>query len=142
MIKNVYEILDEVANAPDDQARKAILFYNNNYALRCVLRAAFHPKIQFTIEKVPYYKPSLAPVGLSDTNLHKEINRIYLFEANNPRVSPNLTQERKEKILIQILESLEAKEAVVFINTLLKDLKVSGLTRELVESVFPDLLNN
>lgn len=142
MIKNVYEILDEVAKATNDQDRKAILFYNNNYALRCVLRAAFHPKIQFTIEKVPYYKPSLAPVGLSDTTLHTEINRIYIFEANNPRVSPNLTQERKEKILIQILESLEAKEAVVLMNTLLKDLKVPGLTRELVESVFPDLLIN
>lgn len=142
MIKNVYEILNEVAKATNDQDRKAILFYNNNYALRCVLRAAFHPKIQFTIEKMPYYKPSLAPVGLSDTTLHTEINRIYIFEANNPRVSPNLTQERKEKILVQILESLEAKEAVVLMNTLLKDLKVPGLTRELVESVFPDLLTN
>lgn len=142
MIKNVYEILDEVASAPDDQARKAILFYNNNYALRCILRAAFHPNIKFSIDRVPYYKPSLAPVGLSDSTLHKEINRIYLFEANNPRVSPNLTQERKEKLLIQLLESLEAKEAVVLTNTLLKDLKVPGLTKELVEEVFPDLLNN
>lgn len=140
MIKNVYEILDEVASAPDDQARKAILFYNNNYALRCILRAAFHPNIKFSIDRVPYYKPSLAPVGLSDSTLHKEINRIYLFEANNPRVSPNLTQERKEKLLIQLLESLESKEAVVLINTLLKDLKVPGLTKELVEEVFPDLL--
>lgn len=139
MIKNVYEILDEVANAPDDQARKAILFYNNNYALRCVLRAAFHPKIKFTIERVPYYKPSDAPIGLSESSLHKEINRIYLFEAGNPRVSPNLTEDRKEKILVQLLESLEAKEAVVFMNTLLKDLKVPGLTKELVEEVFPDL---
>lgn len=140
MIKNVYEILDEVANAKNDEERRAILFYNNNYALRCVLRATFHPNIKFTIKKVPYYKPSQAPAGLSDSTLHKEINRIYLFEEGNSRVSSNLTEERKEKILIQILEALEAKEAVVFTNTLLKNLKVKGLTKKLVEEVFPDLL--
>lgn len=140
MIKNVYEVLDEVAKATNDQERKAILFYNNSYALRCVLRAVYHPDIRFVIDKVPYYKPSDAPVGLSETTLHKEINRLYLFEDGNPRVSPNLTLERKEKILIQLLESLEAKEAIVLMNTLLKDLKVPGLTKELAEEVFPDLL--
>lgn len=140
MMKNIYEILDEVAVAPDDDARKVILFYNNNYALRCVLRATFHPDIKFVFDKVPLYKPSDAPKGLSDTTLHTQINKIYLFEVGNPRIDPNLTFERKEKLLIQILESLEAKEAVVFMNTLLKDLKVPGLTRELVEAVFPDLL--
>ena len=140
MIKNVYEILDEVAAAPTDEARRAILFYNDNHALRRVLRAVFHPHIRFVIDKVPNYKPSDAPPGLSDATLHTQINRIYLFEEGNPNVSPNLTPERKQQLLVQILESLEAKEAVVFMNTLLKDLKVPGLTKELVEEVFPELL--
>lgn len=140
MIKNCYEILDEVAKATNDQDRKAILFYNKNYALKCILRAAFHPNIKFVFDRVPYYKPSDAPPGLSMSTLHTEINRIYLFEENNPRVSPDLTFERKEKLLIQILESLESREAVVLMNAILKDLKVPGLTKELALEVFPDLL--
>lgn len=140
MIKNVYEILNEVANAKTDEDRKAILYYNNNYGLRQILKAAFDPKIKFVIKKVPPYKPSDAPIGLSDTNLHKEVNRLYLFEEGNPGVSPNLTQQRKEQLLVQMLESLEAKEAVVLSNALLKNLKVPGLTKKIVEEVFPNLL--
>lgn len=140
MIKNVYEILDEVASAKTAEERRAILYYNNNYALRQILKAAFDPKIKFVIDKVPYYKPNDAPVGLSETSLHKEVNRLYLFEEGNPGVSPNLTKERKEQLLVQILESIEAKEAVVLTNALLKNLKVPGLNKKLVEEVFPDLL--
>jgi hypothetical protein len=140
MIKNVHEILDEVAAAKNNEDRKAILYYNNNYALRQILKAAFDPKIKFVFEKVPYYRPSDAPIGLGETNLHKEVNRLYLFEEGNPSVSPNLTQQRKEQLLIQMLESIEAKDAVVLMNALLKNLKIPGLTKKIVEDVFPDLL--
>lgn len=140
MIKNVYEILNEVAEAKNDEDRKAILFYNDNYALRQILKATFDPRIKFVIDRVPKYRPNDAPIGLSETTLHKEVNRLYLFEDGNPSVSPNLTQERKEQLLIQILESIEAKEAVVLSNALLKNLRVKGLTKKIVEEVFPDLL--
>jgi hypothetical protein len=140
MIKNVYEILNEVAEAKNDQDRKAILYYNNNYALRQILKATFDPNIKFVINRVPKYRPNDAPPGLSESTLHKEVTRLYLFEEGNPSVSPNLTQERKEQLLIQILESIEAKEAVVLSNALLKNLRIKGLTKKIVEEVFPDLL--
>jgi hypothetical protein len=140
MIKNIYEILDEVAKAPDDESRKAVLYYNQNHALLMVLRAAFHPDIRFVIKTIPKYTPADSPIGMGQTSLHMDINKIYLFEENNPRVSPNLTLERKEQLLMQILEGLEAREAEVLCNTLLKDLKVPGLTKELVLEVFPELL--
>jgi hypothetical protein len=43
-------------------------------------------------------------------------------------------------LLIQILEALEASEADVFMNMILKDLKVKGLTYKIVQEAFPDLL--
>ena len=72
--------------------------------------------------------------------LKQELNRAYIFQANNPRVSPNLSEERKKQILIQILEVLEAKEADVFMNMLLKQCSVTGLTYDVVKEAFPDLL--
>lgn len=138
--KNFYEIFDEIAAAEDRAAKQYILATNDSPAMRQVMRAAFDPNIKFVFEKVPYYKPSDAPPGLADTSIYKEIWRVYIYEQGNPNVSPNLTFERKEQLLIQILEALEAREAVVFMNMLLKDLKVPGLDYELVKNTFPGLL--
>lgn len=141
MIKNMYEIFDELENAPHKDAAKAILYYNMNPTLRLVLRANYHPGIKFAIDEIPVYKPNDAPVGLSETTMHKEIHRLYLFEQNNPRVSPNLTLDRKKAVLTQILEGLEAREAKVYADMVMKKLKVKHLNRALIEEVVPDLFS-
>ena len=58
----------------------------------------------------------------------------------HPKVAPNLTLERKEQLLIQILESLEKNEAEVFANMIKKDLKIPHLTAKLANEAFPGLL--
>jgi hypothetical protein len=73
--------------------------------------------------------------------IHQELGRVYLFSTNSPRVPENLTQKRKEEILIQILEALEAKEAEIFMNMLLKKQNVNGLTAAIVKEAFPGLLS-
>lgn len=141
MQKNIYEIFDELEAAPHKEAAKAILYYNMTPTLRMVLRANFHPGIKFVFDEVPTYRKNDAPIGLSETNMHKEIHRIYLFEQGNPRVSPNLTLERKAAVLTQILEGLEAKEAKVYADMLMKRINVKHLDRELIEQVVPDLFS-
>ena len=141
MIKNIYEIFDELEAAPDAEAAKAILYYNMTPTMRLVLRANFHPEIKFVIDEIPQYRENDSPIGLSETNMHKEIHRIYLFEENNPRVSPNLTLERKKEVLVQILEGLEAKEAKIYADMLMKRLNVKYLNRELIEQVVPGLFS-
>lgn len=139
-MKNIYEIFSEYENAKTNTERIEVLRRNNNYALRSVLKGTYDPNVVFTIDKVPYYKPSDAPPGLGYTSIHQELDRTYLFEADNPRVAPNLTKERKEQILIQILEALEKQEAEVYMNMLLKKQKVNGLNAEIVREAFPDLI--
>lgn len=141
MTKNIYEVFDELEAAPHKDAAKAILFYNMTPGLRGVLRANFHPGIKFVFDEIPRYRENDAPIGLGDTSIHKEINRVYIFEQNNPRVDPNLTLERKKLILIQILEALEAKEAKIFADMLMKRIKVKHLDKELIEEVFPDMFS-
>lgn len=138
--KNVYEIFDEFEQAPTRQEKINVLRKNANYVLRSVLQGTFSPNVKFSVEKVPYYNPSDSPPGLGYTSIAQELSRAYLFEENNPRVSPALSQDRKEKILIQILEALEKREAEVFMNMLLKKQKVKGLTYNVVKEAFPDLL--
>jgi hypothetical protein len=141
MIKNIHEVFEELEAAPHKEAAKAILFYNMTPGMRAVLRANFHPGIKFVIDEIPAYKENDAPLGLGDTSIHKEINRIYIFEENNPRVDSNLTLERKKMILVQILEGLEAKEAKIFADMLMKRIKVKHLTKKMIEEVFPDIFS-
>lgn len=139
-MKAIYEILEEVEQRKTKEDKLAVLRYNTNWALRSVLKGVFDPNVQFTVKEIPAYKPSDDPPGLSQTSLHQELGRMYIFEVNNPKTSPTLTEQRKKEILIQMLESLEAKEAKVLEGVLTKKLKVKGLTYDLVKEAFPDLV--
>lgn len=139
-MKNIYEVFEEFEQAASKKDKIAVLQKNDSYALRQVLKGSFDPKIEFVIDRVPYYNPSDAPPGLGYTTISQELKRVYLFQKDNPKRDPNLSKERIEVILIQMLENLEAKEAVVFMNMLLKKQKVKGLTEKIVEEAFPGLI--
>jgi hypothetical protein len=139
MYKNVYEIFDEFEQAKTKKDKIDVLRRNVNYALRNVLQGTFNPNIQFIFEKIPNYKVSDAPVGLGYSTIHQELGRVYLFEKNNPKVSPQLTQKRKEEILIQVLESLEAREAEVYANMIMKKQNVKGLDKKIAKEAFPEI---
>jgi len=138
-MKNCYEVFDEFEKAPTKQDKINILRGNATYALREVLRGTYCPNIQFVFEQVPLYKPGDSPPGMSYSSIHQELGRVYLFEKNNPRTSPDLSVKRREQILIQILEVLEKREAEVFMNMLMKKQKVKGLDASIVHEAFPDL---
>ena len=140
--KLIYEIFEEVAGAATFEEKRQAIIRNDSPALRMVLRAALHPKIHFVFDKPLDYNRSDSPPGLGENSVYSAINKVYLFEVGNPRVAPNLTLERKSQLLIQLLEGLEAKEADVFMNMVLKNLNVEGLDSELVMSVYPGLLEN
>ena len=141
-MKNLYEVFDEFEKAPNREAKINVLRNNKSYALECVLRGTFHPKIKYVFDEIPKYNDSLSPPGMGYTHIHQELDRSYLYEQNNPRVSPNLTLQRKEYLLTQTLEAMEKREAAIFAGMLTKRLPVKGLTYKLVAEAFPDLLPN
>lgn len=138
-MKNIYEVFSEFEQRTTDHDRLCVLKYNNTYALKSILKAAFDPNVKFAITKIPEYHVSDAPPGLGYNSIHQEINRAYLFEANNPR-TPKITEKRREEILIQILESMEEHEAKIFADMLMKRIEVKGLTYNIVKEAFPDIL--
>lgn len=139
-IKNVYEVFDDFRNAKTKQERLDVLKSNDTYALRNVLQGAFNPDIKFTIKKVPDYKKIDVPPGLSYSHMTEALSKVYLFVEGNPRRPAGLTDKRETELLIQILESLEEKEAEVFANMLRKDLKIPYLTVNLINEAFPGIL--
>jgi hypothetical protein len=140
MKKLIYEIFEEVEERASRKDKIAVLRYNNNIALRTILQATFHPDIVFSVSAIPAYRPSDAPIGLGYISIDQELGRLYLFERNNPKYNPALTEKRKTEILIQILEAMEHKEAKVFENMLLKKQPAKGLTYALVKEAFPGLI--
>lgn len=141
-MKNLYEVFDEFEKAPNREAKIGVLRKNKSYALECVLRGTFHPHIKYVFDKIPNYRDSLSPPGMGYTHIHRELDRVYLYEQNNPKVAPELTLQRKELLLAQTLEAMEKKEAEIFAGMLMKRLPVKGLTYKLVQEAFPGLLPN
>ena len=140
-MKSIYEILNEVANAKTKQDKINILRQNERSALKSVLVGAYHPTLKFVFDKIPEYKTEKnIPPGMGYTTLDMELRRIYLFVEGNAKVDPNLSLQRKEHILIQMLEALEPKEAEVLANMLMKNLHIKGLNADLVEEAFPGLI--
>jgi hypothetical protein len=140
MKQNMYEIFMDFERAPDRAAKIAVLQKNVRPALLDVLQGAFHPAINFVIKSKPSYRRSDAPPGMGYSTIDVELKRVYLFVEGSTKAPKTLTDIRRQHILIQILEALEAKEADVFMNMLLKDLKVKGLTYKIIQEAFPGLL--
>jgi hypothetical protein len=139
-IRNVYEVFDEFKTAKTKQERIDVLRKNKNFAVMSVLQGAFSPNVKFTIEKIPEYKSENVPPGMSYNHINDALSKVYLFVEGHPRCPPALTEKRKIELLIQLLESLEPKEAEVFVSMIKKDLKISYLTPTLINEAFPGLL--
>lgn len=138
--RNIYEVFEQFGKAKTKEDRIDVLRSNDCYALRNVLMGAFHPSVEFTVNDIPKFKREPVPAGMSYSHMTDALSRVYLFTKGNPKVPPNLSDKRKIELLIQILESLEEKEADVFAGMLKKDLKIPYLTPKLVNEAFEGLL--
>lgn len=134
---NLYEVFDKVAAAPFATDKINILRNNESPALLEFLKGVYNPGVKFTVKSLPKYKPSDAPVGMAMSTIDMELRRAYLFQENHPKRPKELTETRTNQILIQVLESLEARESELFGNMLLKKLDVPGISKLLVETAFP-----
>lgn len=132
MAKNIYEILDEFAAASTKQERLQVLAKNWTPTFMQVLQLAYHPDIKWLVKDKPkkYKKPDTLP-GVSFSNMNTELRRLYLFREGDPGAE-KLTEEKREELLLIMLESLEPREADVIIGIFKKDLGVKGLTYKFI----------
>ena len=134
------EIIGEFEKAKSRQAKKAVLEKHKDVeVLRHLLRGTFDPKVQWTITEQPdYAKDVETPEGAEANTLYHEMPKCYIFVKGHS-ASAKLKPQRTKELLIQILESLGASEASLYMQMLKKKSKVKGLTSKLVLEVFPNM---
>ena len=140
-MKNIYEVFDEFEQASTKKEKMDVIGKNLNHTLVSVLEMTYHPGIQWLVKEMPdnYKIPTDTLPGLSATQLSTELRKMYLFRKDNPTAEA-LTPQKRNQLLLQLLESLEPREAEVIIGIFQKDQGVKGLTYKFVKEAFPKLL--
>jgi hypothetical protein len=140
-MKNIYEIFDDFEMAWSKQEKIKVIEKNLSPLFVEVLRLTFHPDFQWKVKEYPenYIEDYTKHGGLSECQLNTELRKLYLFQQGHPSAE-NLTPRKQKELLIQLLESLEPREAEVVMGIFRKDQGVEGLTYEFVKECFPDML--
>lgn len=139
-MKNIYEIFDEFEEAKTKKERLDVIQRNLSKTLVSVFELTYHPDIDWLIKEMPdnYKVPDTKP-GISLCQLSTELRKLYLFRKGSPQAEA-LTDRKRNELLIQLLESLEPREAEVIIGIFKKDQGVKGLNYKFVKEAFPNLL--
>jgi hypothetical protein len=139
--KAIYEIFDEFELAKNKAARMNVIEKNLSPVLTQVLELTFHPNYQWIIKELPdnYKVPTDMLPGLTHDSLNAQLRRLYMFLDGHPTCQA-LSEKRRNELLIQMLESIEPREAEVLLGIFQKDQHVKGLTYAFVKEAFPAML--
>ena len=127
-MKNIFEVFDEFEQATNKKDRMAVIERNLSKTLVQVFELAYHPNYEWLIKEMPdnYVIPNDILPGISRTQLSTEIRKLYMFRKDDP-TAEKLSPQKRNELLLQLLESLEPREAEVVIGIFQKDLGVKGL---------------
>lgn len=137
-LRSVAAILKECSELTTVNERIDFLKRNDAPIIRMLLKYAFDPSIVFLLPDGP---PPYKPCDFLDQEgrLYTEARKLYLFiEGGNP----NLTKVKREMLFIQLIESLDKRDAELLIAIKDKKLPYKEITEKIVRGAFPDLLPN
>jgi hypothetical protein len=134
----VYEILDKAAKQRAKKDKIQVLRENETMALKDVLRGTFDQVIQWNLPTGPVpYTPS-SEESPPNTLLKKHIDFKYFVKGL--LVSERLTPVKREKMFIDMCESVHPRDAEVLVAMINKNPPIKGITKTLVREAFPDLI--
>ena len=135
------DVLTEAGNQKTKQDKIDYLRKNGSIQLQTVLKGAYDNAVEWDLpEGIPPYRKDDAPRGFEYTNLKRVARKFTWFVKGGKGQS--LPAARREKMFIDILESLHSDEAELVLNMKEKSLmgKYNGITSALVAEAFPNLL--
>tara|TARA_B100001094_G_scaffold8773_1_gene7910 strand:- start:4921 stop:5430 length:510 start_codon:yes stop_codon:yes gene_type:complete len=140
LISEILQGLTEVEGKELHKARVAYLQKHNRFpALMAVLRINFDEAVVSDLPKGdPPYRKDDAPAGMEYITLHRGFRRLKHFFNGNTDIVP----ARREKLFVDLLESLNGKEAEVLLLAKERNLydEYKGLTLKVVQDAFPGLI--
>lgn len=140
MIPSIAEIIARADKEPERNDKIRILREEFTKPLGEVLIAALDKRIKWLLPNGEVtYKPCSSPN--QEGMLYQQTRSFYTFVAiDGQPQAPNLTQMKREVLFIQLLESLDPRDAVLMIAVKDGTLPYPSITGELVNEAFPNLL--
>jgi len=135
-ITSLYTVLKICSEGKTPTDRVRLLQENNSAPLQTILKYAFDPTIKFLLPTGP--APFKATEAIDqEGRLLQELRRLYLFvEGGNP----NLTKVKREMLFLQLLESIDSKDAELLVAVKDKKLPFKNINEKIVRQAFPGLL--
>lgn len=137
-IPMVSQVLKEVDEMKTKKERiEHLRYHRQNKVMLELLKYAFDPKIKFSLpEGAPPYKKDQV-LADTESGLYSRFRSFYIFLEGG---SPGLTNARREKLFIELLESINEKEAELLICVKDKKLPYKQIDAKLVKEAFPGLI--
>lgn len=132
----ISEILIKASSAKTREERVTILKQNDSNVLRGILKLVYTPGVHWLLpEGHPTHRFNDMPG--QEGNLYSEWKRFYLFF---PGGNNNLDQRKRELIFVQVLESIDPKDADLI--CFLKDgiMPYDNLEYDVIDDAFPGLV--
>jgi hypothetical protein len=140
-MKNIFEVFDDFEEVETKKEKMDVIAKNLSQTLVDVLQLTFHPNCEWLVKELPenYKVPNDILPGITSNSLASQLRKLYLFKKGDA-TAESLTTEKRNQLLLQILESLEPRDAEVIIGIFQKDQGVKGLNYKFVKEAFPNLL--
>ena len=143
--KSLHEIFEEIGTKTKVSDKVAILQDHESDGVKAILRGAYDTRIDWLVPNTPPpYTPNESPsYDLADSKLEvaaMELGKFATFNGNPTNQGLNIPQVQRENHFIQLLESLHETEADLLKNVIKRKLPYKGLTPNLVNQAFPNLL--
>lgn len=138
MLTEILERVNELLEAKDKKTAIQFLTNNSKPVVKLLLKYLLDKNVKFYRSDCPKFTPddSLreAPISI----LEQELKRFYIFDANYT----NCTVQRKDQLLVQILEMLNQEEAELVCNLLQRKNPYKKITKKFILEVFPEMKEN
>lgn len=137
MTKTLAQIVEEIEKAKTKDKQTALLIYHSSKALKDVLGYGMDPGVTWLLPQGdPPYKP-LPEAAEQEGRLLAETRKfIYFVDSPDGRA---IKPARREQLFIQLLESLDPRDAKLLLRIKNKTLKIK---KEAVKAAFPNLAAN
>jgi hypothetical protein len=137
--KTFYEIFEEVEKAKTKQDKINTLHKYSSPALKAILGFTYDPSVKWLLpEGDPPYKP-LDASSDAEGRLTYEVDKFYLFVEGPTDAQKNIKQIKRENLFIQMLESVDHRDAKVLLGMKNRKLPFKSITRKLVAEAFPNI---
>ena len=134
--KLISDLFKEVEKTTGRKAKVAKLqSFEQNETFMTILQAAFDARVVWELPDSD--PPYVEPEDMMDNTggLYQEARKLYIFTKNSR--SANIHSIKRERLFIEMLESIHPYEAELLLSIKNKKVPYKGITKKLVDEAFP-----